>query len=117
MKPTCANGGTNRANGGTGTNAIFCTSGDFPFFLACGQICFEFESATVKREKKPKHEGKERLWPKEREKISLFFAGLRLWRRRSTIVYTWCEEFLMQSTSLFMCSQVCLCVIEQTIGV
>ena len=33
------------------------------------------------------------------------------------VVYTWCEEFLMQSTSLFMCSQVCLCVIERTIGV
>ena len=55
-KPTCANGGTNRANGGT--NASFCTSGDFPFFLACGQICFEFESATVKREKKKKERRK-----------------------------------------------------------
>ena len=29
VKPTCANGGTNRANGGT--NASFCTSGDFHF--------------------------------------------------------------------------------------
>ena len=56
VKPTCANGGTNRANGGTnrangGTNASFCTSGDFQFFLARGQICFEFDSVTVKREK------------------------------------------------------------------
>ena len=56
VKPTCANGGTNRANGGT--NASFCTSGDFPFFLACGQICFEFESATVKLEKKEKERRK-----------------------------------------------------------
>ena len=40
-KPTCANGGTNRANGGT--NASFCTSGDFQLFLARGQVCFEFE--------------------------------------------------------------------------
>ena len=92
MKPTCANGGTNRANGGT--NASFCTSGDFPIFLACGQICFDFESATVKRDKKKrKNEGKERLWQRQRENISLIFAGLRLWRRKSTIVYTWCEEF------------------------
>ena len=29
VKPTCANGGTDRANGGT--NASFCTSEDFPF--------------------------------------------------------------------------------------
>ena len=50
VKPTCANGGTNRTNGRT--NASFCTSGDFQFFLARGQICFEFDSATVKREKK-----------------------------------------------------------------
>ena len=64
MKPTCANAGTNRANGGT--NASFCTSGDFPFFLACGQICFEFESATVKQ--KRKNEGKEILWPKAKTK-------------------------------------------------
>ena len=32
------------------------------------------------------------------------------------IAYTWCEEFLMQSTSVFMCSQVCLCVIEGQLG-
>ena len=57
VKPTCANGGTNLANGGT--NASFCTLGDFQFFLARGQICFEFDSATVKREKKKrKNKGK-----------------------------------------------------------
>ena len=73
VKPTCANGGTNRANGGT--NASFCTSGDFPFFLACGQICFEFESATVKREKKRrKNEGKERVWPKAKRKDFFNFS-------------------------------------------
>ena len=49
LKLTCANGGT---------NASFCTSGDLPFFLACGQICFEFESATVKREEKKKERRK-----------------------------------------------------------
>ena len=58
VKPTSANGGTNRANGGT--NASFCTSGDFQFFLARGQICFEFDSATVKREKKEKKERKKK---------------------------------------------------------
>ena len=51
VKPTCANGGT---------NASFCTSGDFQFFLARGQICFEFDSATVKREKKKKKERRKR---------------------------------------------------------
>ena len=73
VKPTCANGGTNHANGGT--NASFCTSGDFPFFLAWGQICFEFESAMVKREKKKrKNEGKERLWPKAKRKDFFNFS-------------------------------------------
>ena len=71
-KPTCANGGTNRANGGT--NASFCTSGDFQFFLARGQVCFEFDSATVKREKKRKNKGKERLWPKAKRKDFLSFS-------------------------------------------
>ena len=71
-KPTCANGGTNRANGGT--NASFCTSGDFQFFLARGQVCFEFDSATVKREKKRKNEGKERLWPKAKRKDFFNFS-------------------------------------------
>ena len=70
MKPTCANGGTNRANGGT--NASFCTSGDFQFFLARGQICFEFDSATVKCEKKKK-EGKKDCSQRQKEKISLIF--------------------------------------------
>ena len=65
MKPTCANGGTNRANGGT--NASFCTSGDFQFFLARGQICFGFDSAMVKREKNWKKEEK-RLWPKAKRR-------------------------------------------------
>ena len=46
MEPTCANGGINRANGGT--NASFCKTGDFQFFLTRGQICFEFDRATVK---------------------------------------------------------------------
>ena len=115
-KPTCANGGTNRPNGGT--NASFCTLGDFQFFLAPGPVCFEFDSATVKREKKRRIEGKERLWPKAKRKDFLNFRSLVcLWRRKSTIVYTWYEEFLMQSTSVFMCYQVCLCVIERTIGV
>ena len=67
VKPTCAYGGTNRANGGT--NASFSTSGDFQFFLARGQICFEFDSATVKREKKRKNEGKD-CAQRQREKIS-----------------------------------------------
>ena len=73
MNPTCANGGTNRANGGT--NASFCTSGDFPFFLACGQICFEFESATVKREKKERTKEKKDCGQlqRQREKISSIF--------------------------------------------
>ena len=74
MKPTCANGGTNRANGGT--NASFCTSGDFQFFLARGQICFEFDSATVKREKKEKKERKKKkkaCGQKQKEEISLIF--------------------------------------------
>ena len=73
-KPTCANGGTNRANGGT--NANFCTSGDFQFFLARGQVCFEFDSATVKREIiiKKKNEGKERLWPKAKRKDFFNFS-------------------------------------------
>ena len=70
-KPTCANGGTNRANGGT--NASFCTSGDFQLFLARGQVCFEFDSATVKREKKRKNEGKKDCGKRQREKISLIF--------------------------------------------
>ena len=64
-KPTCANGGTNRANGGT--NASFCTSGDFQFFLARGQVCFEFDSATVKREKK-KEQRKRKTVAKGKEK-------------------------------------------------
>ena len=76
MKPTCANGGTNRANGGTnrangGTNASFCTSGDFQFFLARGQICFEFDSATVKREKKKIETRKKKTVAKGKEKIFL----------------------------------------------
>ena len=73
MKPTCANGGTNRAKGGT--NASFCTSGDFQFFLARGQICFEFDSATVKREKKRKERTKEKkaCGQKQKEEISLIF--------------------------------------------
>ena len=58
VKPTCANGGTNCANGGT--NASFCTSGDFQFFLAPGQICFEFDSATVKGEKKKRKNEEEK---------------------------------------------------------
>ena len=65
-KPTCVNGGTNRANGGT--NASFCTLGDFQFFLARGQVCFEFDSATVKREKKRKIEGKLKTVAKGKEK-------------------------------------------------
>ena len=78
VKPTCSNGGTNRANGGT--NASFCTSGNFPFFLAwrCCQICFEFESATVKSEKKKKKERKKKKkdcgqLQRQREKIYLIF--------------------------------------------
>ena len=71
MKSTCANGGTNRANGGT--NASYCTSGDFQFFLARGQICFEFDSATVKREK-TKERTKEKVCAQRQiEKISLIF--------------------------------------------
>ena len=70
VKPACANGGTNRANGGT--NATFCTSGDFRFFLARGQICFEFDSATVKREKK-KERRKKDCGQRQREDISLMF--------------------------------------------
>ena len=70
--PTCANGGTNRANGGT--NASFCTSGDFQFFLARGQVCFEFDSATVKREKKKERtKEKKDCGQRQREKISLIF--------------------------------------------
>ena len=119
VKPTCANGGTNRAN--SGTNASFCTSGDFPFFLACGQICFEFESATVKREKKKERTKEKRdcgQLQRQRENISLIFrSASSLEKEIDDSVHTWCEEFLMQSTSLFMCSQVCLCVIERTIGV
>ena len=65
-KPTCANGGTNRANGGT--NASFCTSGDFQYFLARGQVCFEFDSATVKREKKKKERRKRKTVAKGKEK-------------------------------------------------
>ena len=64
-EPTCANGGTNRANGGT--NASFCTSGCFQFFLARGQVCFEFDSATVKREKK-KERRKRKTVAKGKEK-------------------------------------------------
>ena len=71
VKPTCANGGTNRASGGT--NASFCTSGDFQFFLARGQIKFEFDSVTVKREKKRKNEGKKDCGQRQREEISLIF--------------------------------------------
>ena len=71
VKPTCANGGTNRANGGT--NASFCTSGDFQFFLARGQICFEFDSATVKREKKKKEQRKKDCGQRQREEISSTF--------------------------------------------
>ena len=63
-KPTCANGGT---------NASFCTSGDFQFFLARGQVCFEFDSATVKREKK-KERRKKRLWPKAKRKDFFNFS-------------------------------------------
>ena len=48
VKPTCANGGT---------NASFCTSRDFQFFLALVEINFEFDNAPVKREKK-RNEGK-----------------------------------------------------------
>ena len=72
MKPICANGGTNRANGGT--NASLCTSGDYLFFLAHGQICFEFDSATVKSEKKRKTEGKDKLWPKAKRKDFFNFS-------------------------------------------
>ena len=72
VKPTCANGGTNRANGGT--NASYCTSGGFQFFLARGQICFDFDSATVKREKKEKKtKEKKHCGQRQREKISLIF--------------------------------------------
>ena len=71
VRPTCANSGTNRANGGT--NASFCTSGDFQFFLARGQICFEFDSAAVKHEKK-KERRKRILWPKaKRRDFFIFF--------------------------------------------
>ena len=66
VKQTCANGGTNRANGGT--NASFCTSGDFQFFLARGQVCFEFDSAMVKREKKKKEQRKRKTVAKGKEK-------------------------------------------------
>ena len=74
-KPTCANGGTNCANGGTncangGANASFCTSGDFQFFLARGQVCFEFDSATVKREKKERLKENKDCGQRQREKIS-----------------------------------------------
>ena len=67
--------------------------------------------------KKERTKEKKDCGQRQREKISLIFSGLRLWRRKSTIVYTWYEEFLMQSTLVFMCCQVCLCVIERTIGV
>ena len=109
VKRTCANGGT---------NASFCTSGDFQFFLARGQVCFGFDSATVKREKKRTKEKKD-CGQRQRENISFIFrrACASSLERKSMIVYTWCEEFLMQSTSVFMCIQVCLCVIERTIGV
>ena len=70
VKPTCADGGTNRANGGT--NASFCTSGEFQNFLARGQICFEFDSATLKREKK-KERRKKDCGQRQREEISLIF--------------------------------------------
>ena len=105
------------ANGGT--NASFCTSGDFQFFLARGQVCFEFDSATVKRENKERSKDNKDCGQRQRENISLIFrrASSLIWRRKSTIVYTWGEEFLIQSTSMFMCSHVCLCVIERTIGV
>ena len=67
-KPTCANGGTNRANGGT--KASFCTSGDFQFFLARCQVCFEFDSATVKREKKERTKEKKDCGQRQRQNIS-----------------------------------------------
>ena len=94
----------------------FLYKGRFSIFLARVQICFEFDSATVKREKR-KNEGKKDCGQRQREEISLIFHRASSLQKESTVVYTWCEEFLMQSTSLFMCSQVCLCVIERTIGV
>ena len=66
LKPTCANGGTNRTDGGT--IASFCTSGDFQFFLACCQICFEFESPTMKREKKKKERRNRKTVAKGKDK-------------------------------------------------
>ena len=76
----------------------FLYIGGFGFFFF-GQICFDFDSAKVKSEKK---EGTKRNTVAKRKQrgFLLHFAGLRFWRRKSTIVYTWYKEFSMQSTSL-----------------
>ena len=105
VKPTCANGGTNRANGGT--NASFCTSGDFQFFLARGQICFEFDSATVKREKKKrKNEGKEKFRLKARRKDFFNFSQSFVFGERNRRLFT-------PGAKNFSCSRRrCSCVVR-----
>ena len=79
VKPTCANGGT---------NARFCTSGDFQFFLARGQIYFEFDSATVKREKKKKERRKKRLYPKAKRRDFFNFSQDFVFREGNRRLFT-----------------------------
>ena len=50
----------------------FLYIGRFSIFLARGQVCFEFDSAAVKREKKKTKEKKD-CGRRQREKISLIF--------------------------------------------
>ena len=103
VKPTGANGGTNRANGGT--NASFWTSGDFHFFLARGQICFEFDSATVKREKK-KERRKTRLWAKAKRRDFFNFSQSLVFGERNRQLFT-------PGAKNFSCSRRrCSCVVR-----
>ena len=61
----------------------------FNFFLARGQMCFDFDSATVKREKKKgKNEGKETLWPKAKRKDFFNFLQGFVFGERNRRLFT-----------------------------
>ena len=75
----------------------------------------ECDGETWKKKRKTK--GKKDCGQRQREKISLIFRRASSLEKEGDDCLHLCEEFLMQSTSLFMCSQICLCVIERTIGV
>ena len=77
------------------------------FFLARGQICFDFDSATVNREKKKgKNEGKERLWPKAKRKDFFNVSQVFVFGERNRQLFT-------PSAKNFSCSRrPCSCLVR-----